>query len=585
MPNGQTRPLPTEKMAGPALTDVSLFLLLPLLTLPLASTQTSYYVRPTSESPCNHEDCLTLSEYASEASRYFNSDTLTLVFLPGEHTLNTSIVFQRFESLTFLGSLTSLPNITSMIVCNNTSAFILSNISKVMMKALSFESCGSNLDSTTVLKVVPALTVHFIPNLYLTTCHMKHNHLPLFLNKSRMYLHDSKFKNNRGWFGGAITAASSTVVFLGDNVFQGNYAVTGGGVFASSSKLLFEGSTTFLSNNARDSGGGISAVESAIHCNGDLLDFPRDPVGLNMSCCERSVKFVQNSALVGGAMYLVRSILQQSDETLTSPRIYINVAKDNHWRRIDPSSVHGIPPNCTSYVLFGLLIGSGGAVTVACSTWNSTVVTFTGNKATIDGGAVYSHESQLNFGTSSQEGSKSPLVEADKHCCSVSTFLSNEAAHGGTLKLSSSTMEVSGKSIFVQNIAYQGYGGAIVANRSTIHFIGCNKSIITQSKDGRCITKSPSVQCKGISCGGTCGSSSFGQNSALYGGGIALQDSLLRYTGGILDFTGNKAYWGGGVLSVWSHITVLDSYTIFEHNVAVTTGGAVYIIPVSGTPV
>ncbi len=74
--------------------------------------------------------------YSNESKpRYFNSDTMTLVFLPGEHTLNTSIVFQRFESLTFLGSLTSLPNITSMIACN-TSAFILSNISKVMMKAL-----------------------------------------------------------------------------------------------------------------------------------------------------------------------------------------------------------------------------------------------------------------------------------------------------------------------------------------------------------------------------------------------------------------------------------------------------------------
>ncbi len=64
----------------------------------LASTQATYHIRPTSELPCPHEDCLTLSEYTSQNRSYSNSDNLTLVFLPGEHALNSSIVFQFLES-------------------------------------------------------------------------------------------------------------------------------------------------------------------------------------------------------------------------------------------------------------------------------------------------------------------------------------------------------------------------------------------------------------------------------------------------------------------------------------------------------
>ncbi len=211
--------------------ELFLVILFPLLPLPLAST---YYVRPTSESPCHHEDCLTLSEYASETSRYFNSDNLTLVFLPGEHALNTSIDFQMFDSLTLLGDLSSIPNITSKIVCNETTALTLMNISKVEIKALAFVSCGiqgsfrnhyvipliswwwgSGYErKVQVSNVFPAISVLLIPNFHLISCHMEHNHLPLFFNNSRAYLTDNKFVSNNGGIGGAVASYDSTVVFL-----------------------------------------------------------------------------------------------------------------------------------------------------------------------------------------------------------------------------------------------------------------------------------------------------------------------------------------------------------------------------------
>ncbi len=231
-----------EKMLGVVLEAI--LLVFPLLLLPLASAQTTCYVRPTSESQCHHEDCLTLSEYANETSRYFNSDNLTLVFLPGEHALNISIDLQLFDSLTLLGDLSSLPNITSKIVCNETAALSLKYISKVEIKALAFVSCGiqgnfnksysiSQIDE--VIKssnVFPAISVMLIPKCSLVGCHLEHNYLPLFFNNSRAYLRDNKFEGNNGGLRGAVAAYDSTVVFLGQNLFLGNNAEIGGGVFA-----------------------------------------------------------------------------------------------------------------------------------------------------------------------------------------------------------------------------------------------------------------------------------------------------------------------------------------------------------------
>ncbi len=290
---------------------VFLVLLFPLLPLPLASTQTTYYVRPTSESPCHHEDCFTLSEYASETSRYFNSDNLTLVFLPGEHALNTSIDFQLIESLTLLGDLSSLSNITSKIVCNETSAFSLISISMVEIRALAFHSCGSSHKSDTISQSLSeaskvtstAISALFITNFYLVSCHMEHNHLPLHLNNSRAHLTDNQFVHNKGSLGGAIAAYTSTVVFLGQNLFLGNKAVVGGGVFATTTELVFREATAFI-NNTAEYGGGIAAENSII---------TYDDLSNNSSSCNRthaSTFFIQNLAQSqGGGIWLANSFM------------------------------------------------------------------------------------------------------------------------------------------------------------------------------------------------------------------------------------------------------------------------------------
>ena len=62
-------------------------------TFSCCSAENVYCVTPTvtSCSSCPHNNhCATLSEYAQEAEVYFTSNT-TIVFLPGDHTLDTNI--------------------------------------------------------------------------------------------------------------------------------------------------------------------------------------------------------------------------------------------------------------------------------------------------------------------------------------------------------------------------------------------------------------------------------------------------------------------------------------------------------------
>ncbi len=56
-------------------------------------------------------------------------------------------------SVALLGNDSSLPNITSKIVCRESSAFVLQSIHSVEIKALAFVSCGRSGNSTVSITI------------------------------------------------------------------------------------------------------------------------------------------------------------------------------------------------------------------------------------------------------------------------------------------------------------------------------------------------------------------------------------------------------------------------------------------------
>ena len=124
-------------------------LLLWSLLLPLALlsslpaeifTESTYHIKPILDTPCPAEPCLTLSQYAQ--SHFLTSNT-TLIFLPGNHSLDRDITVTNVTRFVMLGDSTSHPNITSRIVCKGPHVLTFHNISMLHIHFLQISSCGS----------------------------------------------------------------------------------------------------------------------------------------------------------------------------------------------------------------------------------------------------------------------------------------------------------------------------------------------------------------------------------------------------------------------------------------------------------
>ena len=137
-----------------------------LISFPLYCTQDTYYFKPTAHTPCPGEPCHTFSQYGEQYFQNFSSNA-TLVFLPGDHTLNFTISvgalsnswddsqpdhYYSPSSLTLLGNSSSLPEMTSRIVCTWPAGFRFSGITELHITALAFISCGHN-DSAAITRL------------------------------------------------------------------------------------------------------------------------------------------------------------------------------------------------------------------------------------------------------------------------------------------------------------------------------------------------------------------------------------------------------------------------------------------------
>ena len=96
------------------------------------------------ESPVN-----TLSQYVADQDfKNFPVNT-TMKFLPGNHTLKQTISVTYLAWLTLQGNSSSLPEVTSRIVCTWPAGFVFTGITELDISALAFLSCGHS-DSAAV---------------------------------------------------------------------------------------------------------------------------------------------------------------------------------------------------------------------------------------------------------------------------------------------------------------------------------------------------------------------------------------------------------------------------------------------------
>ena len=289
--------------------------LLPLLVLSTtcsAASHTTLYVKPTLDTLCPTDPCLTLSEYAQETDRYLISNT-TLLLLPGDHVLSVNFTVENVSHFEIHTQLTSPDNYTAnrnRIVCRGLAGFTLRNVSHVTLCGLTFNSCGKRLNVYRYNPVTANYTTHLTTygvwvnagqDTKIFNCSFQDSvgtslgvfNSSLDLSGSNTFTNNCKVCSGRNHIciclGGGMYTHTSTLV-LSDNItFLSNLA--GAGIYAWQSTLNFIGNCNLTNNSAKQYGGGISAWFSRLNFTGNTT-------------------FRSNSARFGGGVYAVFSSLR-----------------------------------------------------------------------------------------------------------------------------------------------------------------------------------------------------------------------------------------------------------------------------------
>ena len=175
-------------------------------------------------------------------------------------------------------------------------------------------------------------------------------------------------------------------------------------------------------------------------------------------------------------------------------------------------------------------------------------VTFSGNSASSDGGAIYGHSS-----------STITLNDNDSVKFSGNSAVGDYAAGGAIYAHTSSAIALSGNEnlTFSENTAST-YGGAICGG----YFYGSSSSVITISDNG-------SVTFSGNSATG----------SSSDGGAIFVAGTLNLTDNGSVTMSGNSASFHGGAISGYSSsgtITIIGNETVTFCENSASSGGAIY---------
>ena len=590
----------TRMISISVLTWQKFILLLMLFTS--CSGRITYYVTPVPDVPCPGEPCLTLSEYV--ADRYFQNLTIntTMEFLPGNHSLKQTISVTNMTWLTLHGDSSSLPEVTSRVVCMWPAGFIFTNISELHISALGFLSCGHN-DSA-------AVTMISVQQSDISDCIFQNN-----TNKKKergaicYYNSPFNFQNNSQnatHDGGALYIDTSNLTLTG-NVFQNNSAICGGALGVWKSNLITTGNTfqNNLANLGNISVDGIGGALSVSHSNLTLTGnaFQNNSVGTAASstggdCPCAGALYVQlsyitltdnlfqnNSAYWGGAAIIMNGTLAftrnafQSNSATAAGALHV----ENSIGSLKNNTVQN--NNCSLY---------GGAISALNSILKFTGNTFQFNFALLAAALIGLGNINLSLigNTFWKNSGGAIIVTGDGNTLSLTnnTFLSNFANmdSGGAISVTSCNLSVIGNT-FWNNSAI--LGGALDAENSTINLIGNTFQGNFATETGGALYLHASITIftnnhftEGYAqLGGAIvadgngtvtmqGENIIRNNTARYGGGIVSLDSQLGFMGNTI-FRNNTAVYGGGL---YTYSSVINGKATFISNSATEGGGGVY---------
>ena len=429
-----------------------------------------HYIRPSLDSPCpqNASSCLTLSQFAANSSH--NETDMSLLFLPGNHTLDRELLLAQGHK--FSMSKYAKDNECVFVECiSQLGRFDVSEATSVSIKSLHFIGCGSNRvsqvtwltiadsvfqdveDNNTVLELngVDIANIERSQFLYNTIDYHTINISKYFLPKERLdYIYHQR---NRP--GGALYTVFSNVSII-SSWFMHNRADIGGALVAHNSSVHIDSST--ISYNAANFGVAMFTSASTIdidtstftgniaHVGGGVMVTYND----KFTIC--NTNFIQNIADFGGVM----STFGNSSVTMNNCNCTSNDAKrDGGVMETWQNSLLNISNSTFTYN--SARYGGGVMLTWDNSSFTLNSCTFTYNNAYDDAGGVMVVQDNVSFNISNStftynsalyDGGVIVIWDDSSLIISNSTYSSNQAITSSTIEVYTNSLVIISHSTF-----------------------------------------------------------------------------------------------------------------------------------------
>ena len=538
----------------------------------------SFLATPTSRTPLDENaTCLTLTQYAQLLSEPVSPATIissiTLIFVPGNHTLGSHLRIQNVKNLILQVVQTNSSSLTvALVTCTNFTGFIFEEIPEVSVSSLVFSHCQENsVRSVHLLRVGDCrfqnghgielrnvMNATVVRSTFLSLTAFRETWDQYFENYNKsggaiiafdtdMLVIKCQFELNRAVKGGAIWTDNGSISIHGSN-FSDNRADDDGGAIQTDSGSISIHGSNFSNNRAGDNGGAIQTFNGSISIHGsnfsnNRADFDGGAIQtFNGSISIHGSNFSNNTAgVIGGAIWTLDGSISIHGSNFSNNRADFDGGAIQTF--IGSISIHGSNFSNNTAGQYGGAIqtffssisihgsnfsnntagDNGGAI----QTFNGSISihgsNFSNNKADFDGGAIRTLDGSISI-----HGSNFSNNRADFDGGAIQTFIGSISIHGSN---------------FSNNTAGQ-YGGAIQTFFSSISIHGSNFSNNTAGDNGGAIQT--------------------------FNGSISIHGS---------NFSNNKADSDGGAVFFGSASGTVNAInnSIFNHNQATNQGGAIYV--------
>ena len=477
-----------------------------------------YIKLPTSDGCPEYETCITLSSLAANTSNFLDNTNTTIIFLEGNHTLNTDLNMRDIDHFVRLSATKS---VSVSITCAYRAGLIFNNIKQLQISGLELIRCRNKIKS--------------VDDFLLEDCHFRDGDSgsALLLTQTNTNIERCSFISNRAGtdtivvyynynvllrVGGALCVISSNLS-ISSSWFGSNEARGGGAMYIKTGSNISIADCVFVKNKAKRDGGALHVVSSSAV----IVD---------------NSTFINNIAAYGGAVYLHGAVFRDYQSIFHGNRAWDwggAIDASDSRITIDRSSYSN---NTSGY--------EGGAVHAEYSSIAMNHSYFHNNEADFDGGAIISYNSDITAYKISYDNNKAGdsggAIRSSRSSIALhySFFTNNEALTNGGVILATYSRDITVySSTFDSNKAGQ-HGGAVRMDNSSITVLN----------------------------------SSFTSNTARYDGGVVYaynSNITMNYS----SFSDNQAGNDGGVIyEMFTYTTVYSSY--FMNNEAGKKGGVLY---------